>query len=85
MVLGSGTETKTNISDVLLSSLSRSATVRYIEPKATVKLCDMEELTTIEEVSTVVNTAMEQSIEANVFVSKVNSRGQKMATVTLVP
>lgn len=36
------------------------------------------------EVLTAVNTAMEVNVEVNVFASRANSRGLKMAMVTLI-
>lgn len=61
---GSGTECRAKFSDALRNSstLAKTTTVRCVEPKATVKLRDHDELTTIEEI-----TAWAQSAEAKVL------------------
>lgn len=67
-------------------SLTHSGRVCHgccIEHKATVKIRDLDKLTTVEEVTAAINTTIEGSVEANVFVSRANSSGQKVATITL--
>lgn len=54
-----------------------------MKPKVTVELPRLGELTTVEEVKAGINTALDRSIKAKVFVSKANARGEKMAIVTL--
>lgn len=81
--LGSGTKNKPRFGYALRSTLGGSATVRYMEPKATVELRNLDELSTVEEVSAVINTTLEGNVKANIFVSKTNSQGKKMTTFTL--
>lgn len=61
--------------EALRSTLSNSATVPCVEPKATAELRYLDELTTREEVTTAVHVVVENVAEAKVFVSKANSRG----------
>lgn len=80
MELGHGTEEKAKSGETLRSTLGQCAKVRYIEPRATVELWDLDALTTEEEVTTTVNTALNRDVEAIVFVFKPNLQGQRMVT-----
>lgn len=51
--------------------------------KATVELKDMGKFFTVKEVNAAIDIVLEGSIEVKLFVSKVHSWGQEIATVTL--
>lgn len=51
--LGTGTMSKAKRGNGLLSTLGESVMVRCIEPKATIEIGDLDELTTAKEVTTV--------------------------------
>lgn len=81
--LGSGTKSKADFGDALQTTLGTTATVRCLEFKSTIEIRDLDELTTEQEIITVLNTELKKSPDAKVFVTKANSWGQKMAIVTL--
>lgn len=81
--LGPGTKDKSKFGEVLRTTLGANATVRCTVPKSTVELRDLDELTTEEEVTTVLNAMLGKTFDGKVFVSKANTRGQKIAIVTL--
>lgn len=77
-----------DLGDALRSTLGEVATVDCMEPKATVKLRDLDKLTTnVKEVTTGVDATIlggGGGVEANVFVSKLILEGRRRyATVTL--
>lgn len=56
--LGPGTTSKVKFGDALHSTLGESATVCCMEPKVTVKIWDLYELTIVKEVTAAVNSAL---------------------------
>lgn len=81
--LGDSSGTKAEFGADLQSILGANASVRILEPKSTLEVRDLDELTTEEEVSTAVKSVLGEPSEMKIFVSKANSRGQKMAILTL--
>lgn len=51
-----------------------------MEPEATVQIRDLDELTTVKEVTVAVNLTVEGSVKTRTFVSRANSREQKVAS-----
>lgn len=54
---------KTKFDDALRSSQGESTTICCVEPKAIIELLDLDELTTIKEVTTVIDSTMERRNE----------------------
>lgn len=81
--LGPGTKSKSDFGDALQTTLGATALVRCLDPKSTVELLDLDELTTEAEVKSVLDVEVKKSVDARIFVSKANPRGQKMALITL--
>lgn len=50
---------------------------------STLEVRDVDKLTTKEEVTAAIKSALSETIEIKIFVSKANSWGQKMAIITL--
>lgn len=75
MELRSGTTRKSQFGEALHSTLGDSAT--FLKPNATVELRDLGYLTTA------VDTTLQKNRGTKFFVCKANSRGQRIATVTL--
>ena len=67
----------------LQTILGNSASVRVLEPKSTLEVRDLDELTTEAEVETAAQSVLGGAVEVRTFVSKANSRGQKVAILTL--
>lgn len=78
--LGPWTQSKPKFGNALRSTLCESAKFGCVD---NVDLYDTDVLSTVEEITAAVNKAIEVSVEARVFVSRANSRWQKMTTVTL--
>lgn len=81
--LGQPLDTQGGFKEDLQTALGSDATVRVLETKVALEVRDLDELATEGEVSSSLKAALASAVEAKVFVSKANARGQKMAVVTL--
>jgi hypothetical protein len=81
--LGQSSGSNSDLSTDLQSALGTNASVRTLEPRATLEVRDLDELATNDEVAAAVESALGAKVEKKVFVSKANARGQKMAIVTV--
>lgn len=81
--LALGLEIQTKLGDALRTTLGKSVILNCVDTKATNEMKDLDEVTTDEVVTSSVNRILEGNVEANVFGSRDNLRGQMMATVTL--
>lgn len=79
----SDTDSKPRFGVTLRITLGQYATVCCVEPKANVELRDLYEHTTIKEVNTVVDRALEWSTEGRVLWVNAKYRWQKTAMATL--
>lgn len=61
--------------DALQDSLGETVTCRCLNVKATVKLFDIAELTTVEDDNATLKTGLDRNSEARVFVTTKNSGG----------
>lgn len=80
---GGPSGSKADFGSELKDILGSNASVRVLEPKLTVEVRDLDELTTESEVRAAIESALGGQSEMKIFVSKANSRGQKIAIITL--
>lgn len=80
---GNGAKNKENFRETLIGIVGKNGKVVRLEAKATIEIRDLDSLTTTEEVTQAVKKTLKDERDIKVFLTKTNSREQKMAFVEM--